>query len=143
MSPKLKSPLVGFLSMLFIDSLARVIFTVYHGIDFAPFSYVIYPDNWTWLMLGISIFGAFIGGMMVITFTGSKWFPFIIYILLLALWRLAPYALAPSEPKWIVITSTILTIAAAFGSRQFIVEKKMDDRKHHQQSDTSPESDDV
>jgi hypothetical protein len=142
MNTKLKSPLVGFLSMLFIDSLARVIFTVYHGIDFAPFSYVIYPDYWSWLMLGISIIGAFFGAMMVITFSGSKWFPFITYILLLIFWRLAPYVLAPSEPQWIVITSTILTVAAAFGSRQFIVEKKVDDEKHHQQSDTSQESDD-
>jgi hypothetical protein len=128
MNPKLKSPLIGFLSMLFIDSLARVIFTVYHGIDFAPFSYMIYPDYWTWLMLGISIFGAFFGGMMVITLSGSKWIPFITYILLLGLWRLAPYGLAPSEPKWIVITSAVLTIAAAFGSRQFIVEKKAADQ---------------
>jgi hypothetical protein len=95
MNTKLKSPLVGFLSMLFIDSLARVIFTVYHGIDFAPFSYVIYPDYWSWLMLGISIIGAFFGAMMVITFSGSKWFPFITYILLLILWRLAPYVPCP------------------------------------------------
>jgi predicted membrane channel-forming protein YqfA (hemolysin III family) len=124
MSKKLRSPLVGFLCMLFIDSLARVIITIYQGTDFAPFSYVVYPDYWTYIMLGISVFGAFFGAMMVITLSGKKWVPFLIYIVVLALWRLSPLVLVPSEPQWIVITSAVLAVTAAFGSRQFIVDKK-------------------
>ena len=128
MSKKLKSPLVGFLCMLFIDSLARVIITIYQGTDFAPFSYVVYPDYWTYIMLGISVFGSFFGAMMVITLSGRKWVPFLIYILVLGLWRLSPLVLVPSEPQWIVITSAVLAVAAAFGSRQFIVDKKVGER---------------
>lgn len=122
---KLRSTAVGFFSMLFIDSLARIIFTIYHGIDFPPFSYAVFPGYLSYIMLGISVLGAFFGAMMVITLSGRKWFPFLAYILILALWRLSPLILVPSEPQWIVYTATAFTVIAAFGSRQFIVDKKI------------------
>ncbi len=124
MKQDIKSPIIGFLSLLFIDSLSRVIFTVYMGLDFSPFSYVVYPEFYPWVMIGISFIAAFIGAMMVITFSGRRWFPFILYLIALGLWRLAPLILVPSEPDWIIYLSGGLSLAGAFGSRQFIVDRK-------------------
>ncbi len=124
MKKKLKSVSVGLFCVIFIDTLSRVILTVYIGSDFSPFSYTIYPEFWPYLVGLIDLFAAFFGAMMVITLSGKKWVPFILYLVVLSLWRISPLLLMPSEPQWIVITSTVLSLAAAFGSRQFIVEKR-------------------
>lgn len=124
MNKKIKSAVVGFLCMLFIDSLVRVILTVYQGIDYSSFSYVIYPGYLFYLMIGVSMFGAFFGGMMVITLSGSKWLPFLLYLGLVALWRFSPLLLVPSEPGWVVITTGLFSIGVVFLCRQFIAEKE-------------------
>lgn len=129
MNKKIKSAVVGFLSMLFIESLVRVILTIYQGIDFSSFSYIIYPEGLFYWMIAVSMFGAFFGGMMVITLTASKWTPFLLYLGLVALWRFSPLLLVPSEPDWVVITTGLLSLGAALLCRQFIPKKKKEPLK--------------
>lgn len=135
-----KSLLGGFIGLsiiLSIDSLSRVIISLYMKKDILMFSYGAYPGVlWPVLLTGIAAFSTFFGAMFAFTYGRRKpIFTLILFIVLVALFRYGQLLLlneTESQYLFYSIAALILSLASIFLAWKFTRPNKQntpDDQK--------------
>jgi hypothetical protein len=89
MKKSLLGSFVGLCIIIALDSLSRVIISIYMNEEILMFSYSDYPGLiWPWLLTGIAAFSSFFGAMFALTFGREKrLLTFITFLILTGLMR--------------------------------------------------------
>lgn len=105
--------LVGIAIVIAIDSFARVILSIYMGLDLPMVSYTEYPGIvWPLLITFIGGFSAFFGAMFSLTYGRShRWVNMISFLLFIILLRYGQiYLLTGKESLFYPITTLVLSL---------------------------------
>lgn len=88
MKKSLLGSFIGVSIILSIDSLSRVIISLYENQEILMFSYSLYTGFWPILLLGIAAFSTFFGAMFALTYgREKKVFSLILFIVFVGLFR--------------------------------------------------------
>lgn len=105
--------LVGIAIVIALDSFARVILSIYMGLDLPMVSYSEYPGLiWPFLLTFIGGFSAFFGAMFSLTYgRDHRWVNLISYLILIVLLRYGQiYLLTGKESLFYPITTLVLSL---------------------------------
>lgn len=72
MKRSLLGSLIGISIILSIDSISRVIISLYENEEILMFSYSLYPGFWSILLIAIAAFSTFFGAMFALTYGRQK-----------------------------------------------------------------------
>lgn len=88
MKKSLLGSFIGLSIILSIDSLSRVIISLYENQEILMFSYSLYTGFWPILLVGIASFSTFFGAMFTLTYGREKQvFSLILFIIFVGLFR--------------------------------------------------------
>ncbi|WP_069131036.1 hypothetical protein [Rhodohalobacter halophilus] len=104
--------LVGLAIVIAFDSFARVIISIYMGLDLPMISYSEYDGIWPFLITFIGGFSAFFGAMFSLTYGRThRWVNVLSYLTLMILLRYGQiYLLTGKESLFYPITTLVLSL---------------------------------
>lgn len=128
MKKSLLGSLVGVSIILSIDSLSRVIISLYNTQDILMFSYTEYTGFWPVLLVIISAFSSFFGAMFALTYGRTKQIlTFITFTVLAGLYRYGQlYLLKDTEGLLFPVIALVLTLLTILFAWKLVRKTKND-----------------
>lgn len=116
MKKSLLGSLIGISIIFSIDSISRVIISLYENEDILMFSYNLYSGFWPILLVAISAFGTFFGAMFALTYGREKQvFSLILFIILAGAFRYAQITiLNDTEGLLYPVVALVLSLLSIF-----------------------------
>jgi len=143
MKKSLLGSLIGISIIFSIDSISRVIISLYENEDILMFSYSLYSGFWPILLLAIAAFSTFFGAMFALTYGREKQvFSLVLFLLFAGLFRYSQILLLDdTEGLLYPILALILSLLSIFLAWKLVRPSKTQTdtgelqtppKKHHQ-----------
>lgn len=126
MKKSLLGSLLGISIILSIDSLSRVIISLYNNQDILMFSYSEYTGFWPVALTGISAFSSFFGAMFALTYgRAQQTLTLVLFIFLAGLYRYGQILmLKDTEGLLLPVTALVLTLVSILVAWRLVRPKK-------------------
>lgn len=123
--------LIGISIIFSIDSLSRVIISLYNNQEILMFSYSEYTSFWPILLTGISAFSSFFGAMFALTYGRSKQvLTLVLFLLFAGLYRYGQILmLKDTEGLLLPVVALVFTLVSIFVAWRLIRPKKPEAEK--------------
>lgn len=142
--------LIGVSIILSIDSLSRVIISLYENEDILMFSYSLYMGFWPILLVGIAAFSTFFGAMFAFTYGREKQvFSLILFTIFAGLYRYGQIVLLDdTEGLLFPVIALVVSLLSIFVAWKLVRpsktkmesdESEFSTQKHHHPVDDDPQ----
>ncbi|MDZ7718934.1 MAG: hypothetical protein U5K72_08970 [Balneolaceae bacterium] len=141
MKKSLLGSLIGISIIFSIDSLSRVIISLYENEDILMFSYSLYSGFWPVLLVAIAAFSTFFGAMFALSYGREKRvFSLIIFILFAGLYRYGQIViLDDTEGLLFPVIALVLSLISIFLAWKLIGRSKSKDNQDKSEPPISPQ----
>lgn len=138
MKKSLLGSLIGISIILSLESLSRVIISLYENEDILMFSYSLYSGFWPMLLVVIAAFSTFFGAMFALTYGREKQvFSLILFIIFAGFYRYGQIILLDdTEGLLYPIVVLVLSLLSIFLAWKLVRPSKA--KKDQESSDTAP-----